>query len=82
MAQLETVTYTAPAEWASYLINGDASGLEDNDIAECDAWLEDIMAPGMYGPVDCEDMGFCQSCDAVRQFVGDVCEYTFMRQEA
>jgi hypothetical protein len=25
--------------WASYIINGDASGLEDSDIAECDAWL-------------------------------------------
>ena len=27
--------------WASYIINGDASGLEDEDIAACDAWLAD-----------------------------------------
>jgi hypothetical protein len=30
----------APAHWASYLINGDASGLEDEEQAECDHWLE------------------------------------------
>ena len=28
------------AYWASYLINGDASGLEDYEQAECDAWLK------------------------------------------
>lgn len=36
----EVSTYTLPAHWASYLINGDASGLEDDDQAECDAFIE------------------------------------------
>ena len=29
-------TYTLPAYWASYLINGDASGYSDEEIAEID----------------------------------------------
>jgi hypothetical protein len=35
----ETTTSTAPAHWASYVINGDASGIDDADISACDAWL-------------------------------------------
>ena len=31
--------YDGYAHWASYLINADASGLEDSDVAECDAWF-------------------------------------------
>jgi len=31
---------TAPAAWASYLVNGDASGLSDEERAQADAWLE------------------------------------------
>lgn len=32
-------TCEAPASWASYLVNGDASGLEDDEQAAADAWL-------------------------------------------
>jgi hypothetical protein len=28
----------APAYWASYLVNGDASGLDDNEHGKADAW--------------------------------------------
>ena len=30
------ITYDLPTVWASYLVNGDASGLEESDIALCD----------------------------------------------
>lgn len=30
----------APAAWASYLINGDASGLEPGEREKADAWLQ------------------------------------------
>lgn len=30
----------APAAWASYLVNGDASGLSAEEKAQADAWLE------------------------------------------
>ncbi len=36
---IETQTATGLAHWACYFINGDASGMEDADIAEADAWL-------------------------------------------
>lgn len=29
-------TYSLPSYWASYLINGDATGLNDADIEKCD----------------------------------------------
>jgi len=31
-------TFTAPAYWACYLINGDASGMKDNEIKQADDW--------------------------------------------
>lgn len=33
------IELTGPASWASYLINGDASGLDDGEQAKADAWL-------------------------------------------
>ncbi len=40
---IEVLKEDAPAHWASYLINGDASGLEDSEQAECDAWQESLQ---------------------------------------
>jgi hypothetical protein len=37
---VQFVTVTGPACWASYFINGDASGLEPGEQAKADAWLE------------------------------------------
>ena len=56
-----TVEYTAPSAWASYLVNADASGLEDGEIAQCDAWIKGI---GLGAPVACEDAGFIAYHDA------------------
>lgn len=39
MPDIVTEDYTLPAHWAGYLINGDATGLSDEEQAECDAWL-------------------------------------------
>lgn len=76
MSALEVHTYTAPSCWASYLINGDASGLDDEDIAKCDAWLESL--PSQWC-VSCEELGFCHFHDA-REFApcaADCAIYTF-----
>lgn len=37
---VDFVTVTGPAYWASYFINGDASGLEEGEQAKADAWLD------------------------------------------
>ncbi|MCK1671094.1 hypothetical protein [Bradyrhizobium sp. 150] len=59
---LETVTGTAPSYWACYFINGDASGMEDSEIAQADqfaAWLG--------GPiVSCDEAGFMRWHDATQ----------------
>ena len=70
---MNTETYILPAYWASYLINGDASGLSNDEQAECDAWTDNN--PGG----NCVDVGesyFARSNDA-GTIAGDVAEYTF-----
>lgn len=39
---LRVDTFTAPAHWASYLVNGDSSGLNPDDIRAADSWLASI----------------------------------------
>lgn len=74
----ETRTAIGAAYWASYLINGDSSGLTDDEIKLCDAWCERELAPveqvcdcgepyfswsyGLYTGADCRG--------------GDLVEYT------
>lgn len=74
---METITLSAPACWASYLINGDASGLEPQDKIACDQWIqtEDIGLP-----LDCsEEEYFAWGHDAFHFMpVGATClDYTF-----
>lgn len=57
---LETVTGTAPSYWASYFINGDSSGMEDEEIRQADAFADWL---GGY-IVSCEDAGFMRYHDA------------------
>lgn len=71
---LEPVTYRLPSYWASYYINGDASGLEESEIAQADAFLASHNLPS---PCDCTDAGFCHSNDA-GTLAGDCMEYTFL----
>jgi len=51
---LHTVTATAPSAWASYLINGDSSGIDADDISAADSFADWLGAR----PCDCEDAGF------------------------
>lgn len=78
---LRAVTYTAPSSWASYLINGDSSGIDATEKAMCDAWLKRINGGDA---VDCEDAGFCKSHDAWKEcpLAGDCQTYTFLVRES
>lgn len=70
-----TFTRTAPSAWASYLINGDASGISEDDKAAADAFV------AQYGmPVSCEEAGFIHAHDAYHLMpLGADCErYTFI----
>lgn len=73
---IETFEYEAPSFLASYLVNGDASGLEDSEQAACDAWLATL--PGQWC-VNAEEIGF-QSWHHAREFfpyATDCSLYTF-----
>jgi hypothetical protein len=43
---MQTETFTLPASWASFLINGDASGLADDEVAEIDAMYDETVKQG------------------------------------
>lgn len=77
MTQHTIYKLTAPSAWASYLINGDASGIDAADIAAVEAWLE---REGLGLPCDCEDAGFHWHHDAyVEMPLGADCQtYTFI----
>jgi hypothetical protein len=38
---LETIEYEIGQHWLSYLINGDATGLDEGEAEKFDAWLKD-----------------------------------------
>jgi hypothetical protein len=44
-----------PQVWASYLINGDATGIEESDRLQADEYLTRHQLPT---PVSCEPVGF------------------------
>jgi len=72
---LEKVTYTLPSYWASYLINGDSSGISDKDKAECDSFIARMELPA---PVDCSTESWFSWHNDATDLGGDVMEYTFL----
>lgn len=79
MAELEVEQRTAPAHWASYLVNGDASGLGADEQAAADRWVKRLSQDG-WRVVSAEgEAWFAHSCDALRRFNGDIIEYVLHR---
>ena len=69
------VDYRLPAPWASYLMNGVASGLETGERERIDAFLK---SEGLSDPVDCESVAsFCHSCDAPGELAGAMLLFRF-----
>ena len=73
---IQTVTLTAPSCWASYLINGDDSGICAEDKAQADSW---IAREAVGRPVDCADAGFRWRHDAFAEcpYGADCQDYVF-----
>jgi len=73
---LKSEIYILPAYWASYLINGDESGIESEDMFYCDEFLAKHNLPS---PVSCsEESWFAYHNDSNNRLAGDVLEYTFL----
>lgn len=91
--KLESYEVTAPASWASYLINGDASSFDyyntpsdnagDRDKADCDAWMETLAADNAHVASAEGESFFSRYCDAMRVvpslLAGDMLTYTVLR---
>lgn len=78
---MQIYTLTAPSHWASYLINGDYSGLEINEPNDIRAWLSTYgLTP--ENCVDCEDAGFKWKHDASSYALASDCQlYTFHKHD-
>jgi hypothetical protein len=61
---LEVLEYTAPAHWASLAVNGDDSGMEDDDAAAANAWLASLPGPVVSVSEEGEGPGFLRWHDA------------------
>ena len=72
MSGFDVVKYTLPMYWASYLINGDATGLEDGEQEQIDAWCKSEGNPWF---VDVGEHYFARRNDATN-LGGNVAEYT------
>lgn len=73
---MKTTTYKLPAHWASVLINGDASGLSDDEDQALAQWLNDVK-PGYC--LDCNDEPEFTPWHDAREYAlaGDCLTFTF-----
>lgn len=60
--KIQVRTYTLPQYWASYLVNGDASGLDAGEKAKADKWLAataaEFLSFGIVSTVDDSEQDF------------------------
>lgn len=76
MKTLQQTTRTLPAYWASYLINGDDSGLTNElERSKIDDFLH---REGLPMPVSCSDESYFKWGNDASDLGGDVLEYTFL----
>lgn len=75
LMQMQTHTYTLPVYWASYLINGDASGNTDEEIAEIDAFC---YANGLGWASDCTNQNEFAHTNDANNIGGAVADFHFL----
>lgn len=78
-------TVTAPAAWASALVNGDQSSLTVDDVVALNAWIKRDLEPGesVVGTVEGAEPYFSKSYWLYdnRFQAGDVLEYQTLRSK-
>jgi hypothetical protein len=70
---IKATTYTLPSYWASYLINGDASGLEAGEQETIDAFVAKEGNPHF---VYCGEEPYFSRYNDAGTLAGDVVQYT------
>ena len=86
MSKLETIFGNAPSYWASYLVNGDSSGLEQEEIEQADKFAEWLGGNivDCTGEHDDDHPGFMRYHDA-QQFgtlAADCSRYTALVEQS
>ena len=84
----EVIEAAAPVHWACYLIYGDASGLEDVDIAAADAFVDRIGCGAPVSMAEDEEgsRGFCHHwtvailCPEAPALGCDMTDYHFLKE--
>jgi hypothetical protein len=72
---MQTEMRTLPIYWASYLINGDASSLEVEEVQE----IEDFLSrEGLDSPIDIAEFGGFQWMNDANGIAGEVADYIFI----
>lgn len=67
---MQFITYKINAHLLSYLINGDASGLDKHDIRDADEWMDSVQASAPEGfafghlSADSDDLDEFARCEA------------------
>ncbi len=74
---LVPVTGIGLACWASYLVNGDDSGISEEDKEAADRFVEVIGS----NIVSCGEESFFGTCDVFGVLPGDCLEYTALVEE-
>ncbi len=76
----DTFTIAGYSHWASHLINGDPSGLSEEDFAELQTWLV-FNGVNDYDCLDCSAESYFGTPDGPSGFLkGDVVDYIFCRE--
>lgn len=76
--EIKTLELDLYSDWACYLMYGDHSGLEDQDIEQCDAIVKDIVERcGSAHVIKVEDLGYKGYGDRSCNLGGDYSRYTF-----
>lgn len=69
-------TYTLPAYWASYLIDGDSSGMSREDLIACNDWLNARNLVRDYF-CDVSDQAWFARANDATELGGDVAEFSY-----
>ena len=80
MANIQTETFDLPVQWASYFINSDPTGLEDDEQSAADAWWDSVFTGQDVSCCDVsEEPWFAWHHDADGfSLAGDVATFTFI----
>lgn len=76
--KIETRIYLLPSHWACALINGDYSGMDDEEEKEMEGWLKEEN-PGWC--CDCSDESEFRPWNDANNLGGDVSEFTFLYED-